>query len=132
MNRQKLPLEILPVWSKEGVMPDDHPRLPAKGWWITPLVFVLFFIAAIVTVCVVSEEGRELAAKSFMTITGYLATPFVLETATALMGLVAVLVFNEWRRAKDGPDYVEMMVEDDVVTSSSLKQDAPVTQPQTK
>ena len=110
----------------------DQPTLPARGWWIAPLVFVLFFIAAVVTIWQVSVEGREILAKSFMTIAGYLATPFVLETSVALFGLVAVLVFNEWRRAKDGPDYVEMMVEDDTVTSSSLKQETPATQPQTK
>ncbi|MES2599084.1 MAG: hypothetical protein V4662_27395 [Verrucomicrobiota bacterium] len=113
-------------------MTKDHPTLPARGWWIAPLIFAICFIAAIVTVWNVSEDGREMLAKSFMTIAGYLGTPFVLETSTALFGLVVVLVFNEWRRAKDGPDYVEMMVEDDAVTSSRLKQDVQVTPPQTK
>jgi hypothetical protein len=67
----------------------------------------------VVIVWQVSEIGRELLAKSFMTIAGYLATPFILETSAALFGLVAVLVYNEWRRGRDGPDWVEMEVKED-------------------
>lgn len=91
----------------------DHPTLPARGWWITPLICAILFVAGIAVVWQTSEIGQELLAKSFMTIAGYLATPFILETSAALLGLVVVLVFNEYRRAKDGPDYVEMMVEDE-------------------
>jgi hypothetical protein len=36
-----------------------------------------------------------------------------LETSAALFGLVAVLVYNEWRRGRDGPDWVEMEVKED-------------------
>lgn len=91
----------------------DHPTLPARGWWITPLICAILFVTAVAIVWRTSEIGQELLAKSFMTIAGYLATPFILETSVALTGLVIVLVFNEYRRAKDGPDYVEMMVEDE-------------------
>lgn len=91
----------------------DHPTPPAKGWWITPVLCLLAFIVGVVIVWQVSEIGRELLAKSFMTIAGYLATPFILETSAALFGLVVVLVYNEWRRGKDGPDWVEMEIKDD-------------------
>lgn len=91
----------------------DHPTPPAKGWWITPVLFIITFIVGVTIVWQVSEIGRELLAKSFMTIAGYLATPFILETSAALFGLVVVLVYNEWRRGKDGPDWVEMEIKED-------------------
>lgn len=91
----------------------DHPTPPAKGWWITPLVVFFLFVTATIIVWQTSELGRELLAKSFMTIAGYLATPFILETSAAIFGLVMVLVYNEWRRGKDGPDWVEMEVKED-------------------
>ena len=91
----------------------DHPTPPAKGWWLAPVLCLLVFIVGLIIVWQVSEIGRELLAKSFFTIAGYLATPFILETSAALFGLVVVLVYNEWRRAKDGPDWVEMEIKDD-------------------
>lgn len=91
----------------------DHPTPPARGWWIAPVLCFLVFIAGVSAVWQVSEVGRELLAKSFMTIAGYLATPFILETSAALFGLVVVLVYNEWRRGKDGPDWVEMEIKED-------------------
>ena len=99
----------------------DQPTLPAKGWWIAPLICLGLFIVGCVTIWQVSDLGRELLAKSFMTIAGYLATPFILETSAALFGLVVVLVYNEWRRGRDGPDWVEMEIKDDK---------APETQPE--
>jgi hypothetical protein len=91
----------------------DQSKLLAKGWWIAPsLVFGLFIIGCAI-VAQVSELGRELLAKSFMTIAGYLATPFILETSAAITGFILVLTYNEWRRSKEGPDWVEMEVKDE-------------------
>ena len=92
---------------------ENHPTPPAKGWWIGPLIFGLLFLAGLAVVWQVSETGRELLAKSFMTLAGYLATPFVLEITAALTGLIIVLVYNEWRRSKDGPDWVVMEVKEE-------------------
>jgi hypothetical protein len=58
------------------------------------------------------ETARELIAKSIMTLAGWLATPFVLESSTAILGLVIVLTYNEWRRRQDGPEWVEMEVKE--------------------
>lgn len=81
-----------------------------KRWWLLPLLIAILFISGIITAWQVSEVARELLAKSFFTIAGTLATPFILETSFAIGGLVVVLVFNEWRRLKAGPDWVEMEV----------------------
>ena len=79
-----------------------------KRWWLLPLLIAIVLIGGIITAWQVSEVARELLAKSFFTIAGTLATPFILETSFAIGGLV--LVFNEWRRLKAGPDWVEMEV----------------------
>ncbi len=81
-----------------------------KRWWLMPLLITIVFIGGIITAWQVSETAKEILAKSFFTIAGTLATPFILETSAALVGLVLVLAFNEWRRLKDGPDWVEMEV----------------------
>lgn len=81
-----------------------------KRWWLMPLLIAILFIGGITTAWIVDDTAKEILAKSFFTIFGTLATPFVLETSAALGGLVLVLVFNEWRRLKDGPDWVEMEV----------------------
>lgn len=81
-----------------------------KRWWLMPLLTAIVFIGGIITAWQVSETAKEILAKAFFTIAGTLATPFILETSVAIGGLVLVLVFNEWRRLKNGPDWVEMEV----------------------
>jgi len=83
-----------------------------KRWWLAPLLFTLGLFASITLACILNETAREIFAKSFFTIAGALATPFILETSFALFGLVVVLVFNEYRRLKDGPEWVELEVPD--------------------
>ncbi len=82
----------------------------SKRWWITPLVISLGTVAAITYAWQSSDAAKEILAKSFFTIAGTLATPFILESSIAILGLVAVLSYNEWRREKDGPEWVEMEV----------------------
>ena len=81
-----------------------------KRWWVTPLLFLMTIVGCATTAWNYDETAREILAKSFFTIAGTLATPFILETSVALGGLTIVLVFNEYRRLKDGPDWVEMEV----------------------
>ena len=79
-------------------------------WWLTPMIVGLLFIAGITAAWQSSDEAKELLAKSFFTIAGTLASPFILETSIAIFGLVAVLSYNQWRREKDGPEWVELEV----------------------
>jgi hypothetical protein len=91
-----------------------------KRWWLMPLVIAIVMIVSMVAAWNYDETAREILAKSFFTIAGTLASPFILETSIALGGLTIVLVFNEWRRLKDGPDWVEMEVKtDDTATKES-------------
>ncbi|MCX6855818.1 MAG: hypothetical protein NTV80_13035 [Verrucomicrobia bacterium] len=91
-----------------------------KRWWLMPLVIAVVMIVGMVAAWNYDETAREILAKSFFTIAGTLASPFILETSIALGGLTIVLVFNEWRRLKDGPDWVEMEVKtDDTLSQES-------------
>ncbi len=91
-----------------------------KRWWLTPLLFLIAFVGCVVAAWNYDETAREILAKSFFTIAGTLASPFILETSVALVGLTIVLVFNEYRRLKDGPDWVEM----EVKTEDKMHQEA--------
>lgn len=88
-------------------------------WWLTPLIVGLLFIGGISYAWQSSAEAKEILAKSFFTIAGTLASPFILETSIAIFGLIAVLTFNQWRRDKDGPDWVEMEVPSSQKTTST-------------
>lgn len=85
---------------------------PRCGWWIAPLIILVLFSTGVVVAWRSNEIARELLAKSFMTLAGWLATPFILETSAAITGVIVVLTYNEWRRSKDGPEWVEMEVPD--------------------
>lgn len=83
-----------------------------KNWWLVPLLIGALFIGGIAYAWQTSEAAKEILAKSFFTIAGTLASPFILESSIAIFGLVAVLTYNQWRREKDGPEWVEMEVPD--------------------
>jgi hypothetical protein len=97
---------------------------PKRGWWIAPLIILVLFITGVVVAWQSNEIARELLAKSFMTLAGWLATPFILETSAAITGVIIVLTYNEWRRSKEGPEWVEMEVPDkpDASRSTAEKQ----------
>lgn len=83
----------------------------ALGGWLR-LLAVVFTAVLMLRLLWSVELGRELLAKSLMTITGYLGTPFVLEASFFILGWVAVLTWNEHRRGREGPDWVQMNVEE--------------------
>ncbi len=84
-------------------MKNALPVLP-KRWWLPPLLWTLAIVAVMVMACIVSEIAREVLAKSFMLIAGAMATPFVLETSIFLIGIVVVVVVNQYRLLRDESD----------------------------
>jgi hypothetical protein len=82
----------------------------------------VLFITGVVVAWKSNEIARELLAKSFMTLAGWLATPFILETSAAITGVIVVLTYNEWRRSKEGPEWVEMEVKDEADTMQSTNE----------
>jgi hypothetical protein len=57
-----------------------------------------------------SAEAREVAGEAVRSLLTFFFTPFVLETTVALIGLITVMTYNQWRLHKDGDGWVEMEV----------------------
>lgn len=80
--------------------------------WLGPLAISLIVLTGIGMLLSRSEEAREVAGSAMLSFFTFFMTPFVLESTVALLGLVALLSYNQWRREKDGDDWVEMEVPD--------------------
>ena len=89
-------------------MPTDE--VYNKRWWLVPLFFTAALIALAITAWRVSETAREILAKAFFNIAGAVSTPFILEFSVAIVGLCAVLAYNQWRMHKNGDDWVYLAV----------------------
>ncbi len=58
-----------------------------------------------------SANAREVTGQALQMIFGVLTTPFILETTMAIVGLLIVLQWNQYKRKKDIIDeWVEMEV----------------------
>jgi uncharacterized membrane protein len=79
--------------------------LPPR-WWLTPLLYAVAALAAGVTVLVFSATAREVVSRAFSMLVGALATPFILESVTALAGLAIVITINQWRLNREGDGWV--------------------------
>lgn len=93
-----------------AVAPSTQPERRRRLPWGS-ILLGLFLTLLLLRLIWATELGRELLAKSFMTLAGYLGTPFVLEASFFMLGWVLVLTWNERRRKQDGPDWVEMEVQ---------------------
>lgn len=80
--------------------------IPPRRWWLAPLLFSLGLLAALGTVWTVSATAREVLSKAVMMLVGALATPFILESSIAVIGLVIVVVINQRRLQKEGDGWV--------------------------
>jgi len=78
----------------------------SRRWWFSPLMFTIALIAAVAILCKVSETAREVLAKAVMLVVGAMATPFILETTVAIIGLVIVIAVNQRRLQKEGDGWV--------------------------
>ena len=79
--------------------------LPPR-WWLTPLLYAVAALTGGVAVLVFSATAREVVGRAFSMLVGALATPFILETATAIAGLVIVITINQWRLNREGDGWV--------------------------
>lgn len=80
--------------------------------WLSPLITTLLVVSGIGYLLSRSAEAREVAGSAVLTLFTFLSTPFILESTLALLGLVALLTYNQWRLQKEGDDWVEMEVPD--------------------
>lgn len=77
-----------------------------RRWWLTPLLSGIAILSGLVVAWNVNETAREVIAKGIMTLAGTLATPFILESSIALVGLAIVVTINQWRLHKEGDGWV--------------------------
>lgn len=77
-----------------------------RRWWLAPLLFGIAILAGLAVAWKMNETAREVIAKGVMTLAGTLATPFILESSIALVGLAIVLTINQWRLQKEGDGWV--------------------------
>lgn len=78
--------------------------------FLGPLAIILVIMTGLGYLLANSEEARDVTVSGVTTLFGFLTTPFILETSVALMGLVAVMTYNQWRMERDGDEWVEMEV----------------------
>jgi|GEM_PF-573483 len=95
-----------------------HSRL------IGPLVCGAAAVTLLVMVLVFNAEVREVALTTTVTLLGIVTSPFVLESTTVAIMLLAVLAYNRWKRDKDGEDWVYLVTHetDDPTVSPSITQ----------
>jgi len=79
--------------------------LPPR-WWLVPLLYAVVALTAGVAVLAFSATAREVVGRAFSMLVGALATPFILESVTALAGLVIVITINQWRLNREGDGWV--------------------------
>lgn len=77
-----------------------------RSWWLTPLLSTVVLIIGLAVAWNVNETAREIIAKGIMTLAGTLATPFILESSIALVGLAIVITINQWRLHREGDGWV--------------------------
>lgn len=87
---------------------------------IGPAIYILAFLGLIIGVLCVSKEAQEVAGEAFWNIFRFFTTPFILELSVAIMGLLIVMTYNQWKRSKDAPEWVEM----EVPIKDKVEQDA--------
>jgi hypothetical protein len=89
-----------------------QPFIPLS-WWVGTGIFLAVTVCGGVFAWRSSEVAQEIMAKALMTLVGTLSSPFILETSFACLGLILVLTFNEYRKHRDGPDWVLMEVDEE-------------------
>ncbi|MFZ4595564.1 MAG: hypothetical protein ACOYOF_14995 [Verrucomicrobiaceae bacterium] len=85
---------------------------PSSRRWIGPLAIALLMLTGAGYVLWTSHEAREIVTESVFLLFTVFTTPFILETSVALMGLAAVITYNQWRLSREGDEWVEMEVSD--------------------
>jgi hypothetical protein len=78
--------------------------------FLSPILVTLVATTVIIAVLKYSADAREVAGEAVWNLFRFFTTPFVLEFSLAIVGLLAVTSYNEWRRNKDGPEWVELEV----------------------
>jgi hypothetical protein len=68
---------------------------------------VLIVVLVIAGLAIRSQPtAREVVWQGFANLFGFFTTPFILEATVAVLGLIAVMTYNQWRISKEGDGWV--------------------------
>ena len=70
------------------------------------LGLTLAVVVAAVLLVLNHPTAREITLQGAANLFGFVTTPFILEATLALLGLVAVMTYNQWRIHKEGDGWV--------------------------
>ena len=87
--------------------------------FLGPFFIFLAALAGLLFLLSKSDDARDVIGTATLTFFTFLTTPFIMESSIALLGLVALLTYNQWRLQKDGPEWVEMEVPDKTASQES-------------
>jgi hypothetical protein len=74
---------------------------------IQTVLLVIVFIAVVYAVRQ-NPTAREVVGEAFAGLFGFFTTPFILEASVALLGLITVVTYNQWRINRDGDGWVTL------------------------
>jgi hypothetical protein len=60
-----------------------------------------------------NETAREVVGDAFAGLFGFFTTPFILEISVALIGLITVVSYNQWRLSQEGDGWVTLPESDE-------------------
>lgn len=89
-----------------------HTNSGTNTTWLGPLFCLLFAAAALSTILLISPVAREIAANTSITLFTIFSTPFILEATTLALSILALFAYNQWRRQKDGSDWVYLVTQE--------------------
>src|SRR4051812_2965016 len=69
-------------------------------------------VAAFTTLLVMNETAQEIAESTIRALIGVFSTPFIFEGMCLFIFSVALLTYNQWKRKKDGDDWVYMVTQE--------------------
>jgi hypothetical protein len=55
-----------------------------------------------------NATAREVMGEAFAGLFGFFTTPFILEVTVALVGLISVISYNQWRISQEGDGWVTL------------------------
>jgi len=76
-----------------------------------PAIITILVGTALIYAISQSPDLREVAGEASWMVFSFFTSPFILESSVALLGLIIVVSWNQWRIRKEGDGWVDMVPE---------------------
>ena len=98
---------------------------------LTKALLLLVILAGLGEAVRRSPTASEVVWTAATNLFGFFTTPFVLEASLAIFGLLAVVTWNEWRRQREGDEWVYLPAESDTPSADRAAENPEPPAPQT-